>query len=76
MKLNEYQELSKRTHKEEEQPHEALLHAQLGIASEAGELADAIKKEYAYEQSLDKENVEEELGDLLWYISLACCSIG
>lgn len=49
-----------------------LLHATLGISGEAGELLDAVKKTFIYNKPLDKENAKEELGDLLWYISLAC----
>ena len=45
-----------------------LLHYAFGIAGEAGELVDAVKKYFFYNQELDIENVEEELGDLLFYI--------
>ena len=49
-----------------------LLHATLGISGEAGELLDAVKKTFIYNKPLDRENAIEELGDLLWYIALAC----
>lgn len=45
-----------------------LLHMALGIASEAGELADAIKKYCIYGAQLDTDNVIEELGDLEFYM--------
>jgi NTP pyrophosphatase (non-canonical NTP hydrolase) len=51
---------------------ELLLHAALGLTGEAGEFADCIKKHWAYEQPLDTQNAIEELGDLLWYVALAC----
>ena len=44
------------------------VHMALGIAGEAGELVDAIKKYAIYNKSLDIENVIEELGDLEWYM--------
>src|SRR3972149_1498460 len=44
------------------------LHAAIGICGEAGELADAIKKEYIYGKKRDRENIVEELGDLRFYI--------
>lgn len=44
------------------------LHAALGVAGEAGELADAIKKEHIYNKPTDRENIVEELGDLRFYI--------
>ncbi len=46
----------------------ALMHAALGIASEAGELADCIKKNLAYSQDLNRENLIEELGDLEFFM--------
>ena len=49
-----------------------LMHAALGLSGEAGEFADCIKKHWVYGQPLDKANAIEELGDLLWYIALAC----
>jgi len=44
------------------------LHAALGVAGEAGELADCIKKEIIYGKELDRANLVEELGDLRFYI--------
>lgn len=44
------------------------LHAALGVCGEAGELADAIKKQYVYGKGVDIENIIEELGDLRFYI--------
>lgn len=44
-----------------------LIHLALGIAGEAGELVDAIKKAAIYGKQLDMENVLEELGDLEFY---------
>lgn len=49
-----------------------LDHAVLGIAGEAGEIVDALKKHRVYGRPLDTQNVVEELGDLAWYIALAC----
>lgn len=49
---------------------EKLLHATLGIASEAGELCEAILKDKYYGENVDVVNVKEELGDLLWYFAI------
>jgi NTP pyrophosphatase (non-canonical NTP hydrolase) len=43
-------------------------HAVAGVCGEAGELADAIKKELAYRKPIDRENIVEELGDLRFYM--------
>lgn len=45
-----------------------LVHMVIGIAGEAGELMDAIKKQTIYRKPLDRENVIEELGDLEFYM--------
>lgn len=45
-----------------------LIHASMGIAGEAGELLDAIKKHTMYDLPLDVANVIEEIGDLEFYI--------
>jgi NTP pyrophosphatase (non-canonical NTP hydrolase) len=45
-----------------------LLHMAVGIAGEAGELLDAVKKHVIYGKELDLENVIEELGDLEFYM--------
>lgn len=44
------------------------MHCALGVSGEAGELADAIKKEYIYNKPRDLEHITEELGDLLFYV--------
>jgi NTP pyrophosphatase (non-canonical NTP hydrolase) len=48
-----------------------LLHAGLGIATEAGEFLDAIKKYLFYNKKVDRVNLIEELGDIFWYIGVA-----
>ena len=45
-----------------------LMHMAIGIAGEAGELLDAIKKYVIYNKPLDLVNVVEELGDLEFYM--------
>jgi NTP pyrophosphatase (non-canonical NTP hydrolase) len=40
----------------------------MGVAGEAGELLDAIKKSAIYRKPYDRENILEECGDLLFYI--------
>lgn len=53
-----------------------LLHSALGITSEAGEFADALKKHIFYGKEIDRPNLKEELGDLMWYIGVACDELG
>lgn len=53
-----------------------LLHAAIGLATESGELLDALKRRLFYGKPLDDVNLVEELGDLMWYIAVACHSLG
>ena len=53
-----------------------LLHMVLGIAGEAGELVDAVKKHVIYDKVLDLENVVEECADVLFYLSGMMQSLG
>ena len=53
-----------------------LLHAAIGIAGEAGELLDAVRKHVFDGQPLDRDNVIEELGDLCFYLEAAMMNIG
>ncbi len=48
-------------------PAADLLHAALGLAGEAGEVADALKKARYQGHPLDNDHLVEELGDLLWH---------
>lgn len=52
------------------------LHMVIGASGEVGELVDAIKKHVIYQKPLDVENVKEELGDLLFYMSNLMQSVG
>jgi len=45
-----------------------LIHMQMGISGEAGEITDCIKKHTMYNQPLDLDNLIEELGDLEFYL--------
>ena len=63
--------------KHEITPEQAnLLHMAVGVSGEAGELLDCIKKHTIYQKPLDIENVKEELGDLLFYMSNLMQSVG
>lgn len=53
-----------------------LWHMATGIGGEAGEVEDAIKKHVIYQKPLDVDNVKEELGDLLFYMSNLMQSVG
>lgn len=47
-----------------------VLHAVVGISTEAGELLDVAKKAMFYGKPVDYVNLDEEMGDVLWYIAI------
>lgn len=53
-----------------------MLHAAIGLVTEAGELQDALKKHIFYGKSLDKVNLKEEMGDLFWYLAILADTLG
>lgn len=53
-----------------------LLHAAMGLVTEAGEFMNALKTHIFYGKSQDTTNLKEELGDLLWYIAIALNELG
>lgn len=70
LKLNfdEYQKLATKTagsHRGERKQY-----ATLGIASEAGEIAEIVKHVLYHGHAYDEKHLVEELGDLLWYIAV------
>lgn len=82
---NEYQKLALRTEKtpeflrlrfDDERTHSRLLHALIGLCTEAGEAQDAVKKFLIYDLPFDEINMVEEFGDVLWYIALGLDALG
>lgn len=53
-----------------------IPHVALGLAGEAGEVADLVKKSQYEGNRLDLEKLEEELGDVLWYLQCMCNYLG
>lgn len=76
MNIYEYETKAMRTAKDMGSTKMNLIHAALGVASDGGELVDAIKKHTVYGKLLDYDNVIEEMGDILWFLALTAKSIG
>jgi NTP pyrophosphatase (non-canonical NTP hydrolase) len=70
--LDDYQEGTRRTSMAAPgapvQTHQLAVWG-LGIAGEAGEVADLIKKVIGHGHPMDKEKLTKELGDVLWYVA-------
>lgn len=48
-----------------------MLHAAMGLSTEAGEFVDMLKKHIFYGKPLDLVNAKEEIGDSMWYVAIA-----
>ena len=72
MQLKEYVELARRTRSKLSTNWSDNIHMLLGMSTEIGELQDVYKKHLAYGKDIDLVNVQEELGDLMWYIAGFC----
>lgn len=53
-----------------------VLHAAIGICTEAGELLDVVKKFLFYGKEPETTNMIEEVGDVLWYVAILCDVLG
>jgi NTP pyrophosphatase (non-canonical NTP hydrolase) len=52
-----------------------LMHAMIGMCTESGEIQDQLKKAIFYGKPLDRTNLVEELGDLMWYVGVMCSEL-
>lgn len=73
MGLNDYQAAALRTAARKDKPNE-LLHLVLGLVGESGEIAEKLKKwirdHESDERKIDRQDIAEELGDVLWYLAV------
>lgn len=69
MSMNAYQEMASKT-AIYSSTHQ-ILYPALGLAGEAGEVANKVKK-MMRDGNFDRVGVASELGDVLWYIAALC----
>lgn len=72
---NEYQKLAMRTAGEHTQK-DLMINGVMGLAGEAGECVDMVKKHLFQGHELDKEHLAKELGDVAWYLAATAKAIG
>ena len=74
MNLHEYQEAVKRTCATSD-PHETIKLALIGLQDELGELAGPLKKYLWHGHDLDTAHLQDEVGDVLWYLATLCTAL-
>lgn len=79
MTMNEYQDAA---HVTAQYPqyniHDVVSYVGLGIAGEAGEIANKLKKSLRGDYVLDEQanQIADEIGDCLWYLSELALQLG
>jgi NTP pyrophosphatase (non-canonical NTP hydrolase) len=71
MDADDYQRACLRTFKVKDERDGALMTA-IGLCGEAGEFADMIKKIQFHGHDPDPLKLQSELGDIAWYLAVAC----
>ena len=69
MRMNDYQKGAAST--AIYKPVHAVIYPALGLAAEAGEVANKVKK-ILRDGTFDREAIADEVGDCLWYIAALC----
>lgn len=67
--FDKFQSLSSRTANTNLEDFLEVCNYALGLISESGEVSDLVKKQLFHGHEIDKEKIEDELGDVLWYMS-------
>jgi len=73
MRFDEYQEEAKKTAIYPDQYR--VVYPALGLAGEAGEVAEKVKK-HIRDGVLNVDDLKKELGDVLWYLAAIAADLG
>lgn len=76
MTANEYQKLALKTENGMIKDYPRIMNGALGLAGEAGECADMVKKHFFHGHPFDVEHFKKELGDVTWYVAICADIIG
>jgi NTP pyrophosphatase (non-canonical NTP hydrolase) len=76
LNMDEYQKLAERTSGAGKNGERRMIIAALGLAGESGEFANMVKKLTAHGHNIPVEDLADELGDVLWYLSEAATACG
>ena len=76
MNFDDYQSLAGRTSPAGRVALDRLTNGGLGLAGEAGEVVELVKKHRYHGHELDAAAMTKELGDVLWYVAELCTASG
>ena len=76
MRLNEFQREALRTEDMTRTQRDRIGHGAMGLAGEAGETADLLKKHLYFGHDIDTAKIRAELGDVLWYVAVLADAVG
>ena len=76
MNLQDYQELAGRPLKIGRLPKDAIANMAMGLAGEAGEVCDQLKKVLFHDHEINRKEIALEIGDVLWYLAGLCSRVG
>ena len=72
----QYQEAARKTAGAGGEGDSRLYIATLGLAGEAGEFANLVKKWKGHKHETSDDDLRDELGDILWYMAEICSVCG
>ena len=76
MDMNEYQQHVLRTAARNDDREKSRAVLAMGLAGEAGETVDMLKKHIGHGHALDLCKLKKELGDVLWYVAALAAEFG
>lgn len=74
--FDRYQIAARTTANTDKNKDERIVNWALGVAGEAGEIADMIKKAAYHGHVLDDVELVKEIGDVLWYLANLSTEVG
>lgn len=75
MKFSEYQRKAKKTAVYPKDWPMGLYYCVMGLAGEAGEIANKVKKHWR-DGVLSPHDIADELGDVMWYVAMIAVELG
>jgi NTP pyrophosphatase (non-canonical NTP hydrolase) len=73
--MNEYQIEADKTAVYPKDTYDGLFYVTMGLTGEAGEIANKVKK-FIRDGRLDREDLMDELGDVMWYTAMLALELG